>query len=158
MSAARDPFHVLALSHDASTVDVRRAFRRLARETHPDQGGSAVAFHQVRQAYGRLTDDLEGERQRWTEAARRRPTTPLRVLDPSVFPTCIVKISRGRDGRRRFVYDVSSRPSAWVPGDTAPEGGSCQERFSATSTSPAFGVWIVKVDAHRFRCVFGPHP
>ena len=41
------PFEVLGLPKTASPDDIRRAFRRLALETHPDQGGDASAFIRV---------------------------------------------------------------------------------------------------------------
>ena len=158
MSAARDPFRVLSLPYDADADDVRRAFRRRARETHPDRGGAAGAFHDVRAAYGRLTRDLEAERRRWTPAAPAGARRFAGGLDPREFPTCPVRIRRGRDGERRFDYVTDARPAGWTPGASRPEGGVCRDRVGATATAPAFGVWTVPLDAHRFRCVFGPHP
>ncbi len=155
MDGVRDPFRVLSVSYEASPDDVRRAFRRLARQTHPDRGGSADAFHRVRVAYGALTDDLDGERRRWRPAPPRTRRYAA-GLDPRTFPTCPVRISRARNGRRTVSYDVDARPSGWRPGATPPPGGERQARYPATDSAPAFGVWIVPLDAHRFRCVFGP--
>lgn len=156
MADARDPFRVLSLPYDAGPDSVRRAFRRLARQTHPDRGGSAGAFHEVRAAYGTLTRDLEGERRRWRPA----PPAPrfAAALDPQTFPTCRVRIERGRDGRRQVAYDVESRPAGWRPGPAGPPGGTCVGRYDATASAPAFGVWVVPLDGRRFRCVFGPAP
>ena len=151
----RDPFRVLSLPYDASADDVRRAFRRLARQTHPDRGGSPGAFHAVRVAYGALTGDLDAERRRWQPA----PAPASRYaagLDPRTYPTCRVRITRGRDGRRHVAYDASSRPAGWVSGGVAPPGGERKERHAATETAAAFGVWVVPLDSRRFRCVFGP--
>lgn len=151
----RDPFRVLALPYDADADDVRRAFRRRARETHPDQGGSAVAFHEVRTAYAALAADLDGERRRW----ERRPG-PRRAtgLDPDVYPTCPVRIGRTREGRRVVAYDLDARPRGWRPGAAPPPDGTCETWEAATEEAPAFGVWTVPLDDHRFRCVFGPPP
>ena len=41
----------LGLDATATADDVRRAYRRLARETHPDHGGDAERFHAVSNAY-----------------------------------------------------------------------------------------------------------
>ncbi|WP_420455553.1 J domain-containing protein [Rubrivirga sp.] len=161
MDGPRDPFRVLSLTYDADLDDVRRAFRRLARETHPDRGGSAEAFHHVRAAYAVLTDDLEGARRRWRTAPTPPPRPSSRYpagLDPRTYPTCTVRIHRTRGGTRKVDYDAASRPGRWTPGGTAPPGGACVVRYAATETAPAFGVWVVPLGAHRFRCVFGPHP
>ena len=157
----RDPFRVLSLPYDADADDVRRAFRRLARQTHPDRGGSVTAFHEVRAAYNALARDLEGERRRW-----QTPHTPpvgrgrryAAGLDPRIYPTCPVRISRSRDGKRTIDFDVDARPKGWGPGGVPPPGGECRARYPATETSPAFGVWVVPLSPYTFRCVFGPYP
>jgi len=41
------PFAVLGLPKTASLDEIRRAFRRLALETHPDRGGNEAAFIRV---------------------------------------------------------------------------------------------------------------
>jgi hypothetical protein len=157
LAGARDPFRVLSLPYDADPDDVRRAFRRLARRTHPDRGGSAGAFHAVRAAYGALADDLEGERRRWgaPPAPKRAPRHPT-GLDPREYPTCPVRIGRTRGGKRTVEYDADGRPRGWSPGTAPPPGGECKARYAATGAAPAFGVWVVPLDAHRVRCVFGP--
>lgn len=154
MDGTRDPFRVLALSYDASPEDVRRAFRRLARETHPDAGGSATAFHQVRVAYGALTDDLERERGKW---APKGAVSPYAAgLDPRVFPTCPVRLDRDGRGRQTVAFDVGALPEGWAPGSVPPPGGTCKETHPATDAAPAFGVWVVPIRSPQFRCVFGP--
>lgn len=157
---AQDPFRILSVPYDADAGDVRRAFRELARQTHPDRGGSAVRFHAVRLAYDALVRDLEGERRRWhpVPAAASRGRRYAAGLDPRVYPTCPVRLGRTRSGERTVAYDLSARPDAWAPGQTPPPAGECVLRVAATETTAACGVWVVPLDAHRFRCVFGPHP
>ncbi|MEO0559354.1 MAG: DnaJ domain-containing protein [Bacteroidota bacterium] len=157
MSAVRDPFRVLSLAYDASAEDVRSAFRRLARETHPDRGGSATAFHEVRLAYGALSANLDAERTRWRPAPE--PTRASRYaagLDPRIYPTCTVRVGPAREGGRALTYEMDSRPSAWRPGAVPPPGGECVSQVEATESMPAFGVWMVRLDADRVRIVFGP--
>jgi curved DNA-binding protein CbpA len=48
------PYEVLGVSADASTEDLRRAYRRRLRETHPDIGGQAAQFHAVQLAWERV--------------------------------------------------------------------------------------------------------
>lgn len=61
--ARRSAWATLRLAPGASLAEVRRAFRQLALETHPDHGGDADQFREVQGAYERLVDKL----------ARRRP-------------------------------------------------------------------------------------
>lgn len=48
MSAAtRDDWELLGLAPGAPAADVRAAYRRLAKQTHPDSGGTAALFRQL---------------------------------------------------------------------------------------------------------------
>ncbi len=46
-----DPFATLGLHPTADVAEIRRAWRRRARETHPDHGGDPQAFTAVHQAF-----------------------------------------------------------------------------------------------------------
>lgn len=52
--ASRTPYEVLGVSASASQDDLRRAYRRMLRETHPDTGGTAARFHEVQLAWERV--------------------------------------------------------------------------------------------------------
>jgi molecular chaperone DnaJ len=56
----RDYYATLGVARDATTEDIKRAFRRLARETHPDANpGDAAAegrFREIAEAYEVLSD------------------------------------------------------------------------------------------------------
>ena len=159
MESLRDPFLILSLSYDASPEDVRAAFRRRARQTHPDRGGTARAFQEVREAYGILSEHLERERSRWRpQAPTPRVSRYAARLDPRIYPTCLVRISQGRDGSQMLDFEVDSRPEGWSPSTAPPPGGECQAQRAATESAPAFGIWLVPLDDDRFRCVFGPAP
>lgn len=56
--SARTLYEVLGLEADASDADIRSAYRRAARETHPDHGGDGERFHQVSEAYRILSDPV----------------------------------------------------------------------------------------------------
>jgi hypothetical protein len=50
------PYEVLGVSSTASQDELRRAYRRLMRETHPDTGGDAARFTAVQVAWERVGD------------------------------------------------------------------------------------------------------
>src|SRR3954467_12862090 len=56
---ATDYFGVLGVSRDASDSDLKRAYRRMARDLHPDvnpEPGAKERFQEVTRAYEALTD------------------------------------------------------------------------------------------------------
>ncbi|TFB76227.1 heat-shock protein [Cryobacterium glaciale] len=52
--AASTPYEVLGVSPTATDDELRRAYRLLLRQTHPDVGGSAPKFHVVQLAWERI--------------------------------------------------------------------------------------------------------
>ena len=55
---SKDYYHLLGLKKDASAEEVKAAFRRLAKQHHPDMpGGNAEKFKEVNEAYQVLSDD-----------------------------------------------------------------------------------------------------
>lgn len=75
MARADDPYAVLGVPLDASPEEIKRAFRRLAKELHPDVAGHSpeklARFNLVRDAYETLSDP---ERRRQHD--RRRAPDP----------------------------------------------------------------------------------
>jgi len=59
---APGPRAVLGLTSDATRGEAQRAFRRLAKQTHPDAGGDAAAFRAVAGAWAELAPLLPAER------------------------------------------------------------------------------------------------
>lgn len=47
----QDLYDILGVAHDASDDDIKRAYRRRARELHPDTGGDPEAFKELTAAY-----------------------------------------------------------------------------------------------------------
>ena len=74
-----DYYEVLGVPKEASADDIKKAFRKLARECHPDVAGSdpdaASRFNQVRNAYETLADDEKrAEYDRKMRMRHRAPT------------------------------------------------------------------------------------
>jgi len=51
-----DHYSTLGVNKDASPDDIKRAYRKLASQHHPDKGGDKAAFQKVQQAYETLSD------------------------------------------------------------------------------------------------------
>jgi molecular chaperone DnaJ len=56
MTATANYYDTLGVKKDASTDDIKKAFRRLARKHHPDAGGSEEKFKEINEAYEVLSD------------------------------------------------------------------------------------------------------
>lgn len=55
---AKDYYKILGVSRSASEDEIKRAFRRLAHEYHPDKtGGNAEKFKEINEAYQVLSDE-----------------------------------------------------------------------------------------------------
>lgn len=54
----KDYYRILELSPQASSDEVRRSFRRLAMEWHPDRKGENARFLDIREAYETLSDPV----------------------------------------------------------------------------------------------------
>ncbi len=54
---SKDYYKTLGINKDASKEDIKKAFRKLAHEHHPDKGGNAEKFKEVSEAYSVLSDD-----------------------------------------------------------------------------------------------------
>lgn len=52
----KDYYQILGVSKSASADDIKRAYRRLAMEHHPDRGGNSEKFQEIQEAYSTLSD------------------------------------------------------------------------------------------------------
>ena len=52
----RDYYEILGVSKSASTEEIKRAYRKLALEHHPDRGGDEEKFKEINEAYQVLSD------------------------------------------------------------------------------------------------------
>ena len=54
---AKDYYKILGVERNASPEDVKKAFRKLAHQHHPDKGGAAEKFSELNEAYQVLSDE-----------------------------------------------------------------------------------------------------
>jgi DnaJ-class molecular chaperone len=53
---AQDHYSILGVGKDASQDDIKRAYRKLASQHHPDKGGDTARFQEIQTAYEVLSD------------------------------------------------------------------------------------------------------
>jgi molecular chaperone DnaJ len=75
----RDPRAVLGLPLDATKGEAQRAFRALAKQTHPDAGGDPAAFRAVAGAWADLASVLPADA---PTGSRPAPAPSWRALSP----------------------------------------------------------------------------
>tara|TARA_R110000744_G_scaffold371682_1_gene482845 strand:+ start:4723 stop:5319 length:597 start_codon:yes stop_codon:yes gene_type:complete len=49
-------YEILGLTNEATDGDIKKAYRKLAKENHPDTGGDEETFKKIAEAYGVLSD------------------------------------------------------------------------------------------------------
>jgi len=86
-------YTILGITRDASREGIRAAFRRLAKECHPDHAGEVgtPAFREIQQAYDVLSDperrrryDLEHDSKQPVRPWPAAPLTPHQVVEPLI--------------------------------------------------------------------------
>lgn len=84
-----DPYEVLGVRRDSSSADISRAYRRLARELHPDSrpadAAAADRFRAVTGAYELLSDPAHRAAHDYQQA-RHLTVSPRRGAAPGISP------------------------------------------------------------------------
>ena len=143
---ADDPYKVLGVARDASDEDIRRAYRKLAKELHPDLNPANRAtaeerFKKVSAAYDIVGDP---EKRGSTTAARSMPTAsrgaPIQRAHAGGGPFG----GRAGGGRARTSASATSSPTCSGAGAAAARraarsaraGATCATRWRSISWSP----------------------
>ena len=107
----KDPYGLLGVSRGASEEDVRKAYRRLAREYHPDANPGDIKseerFKEIQQAYEILSNP--NKRREYDERSRpssrkRRPGSSSKATRGSRKTT--TSASGSRDGGREINWQL----------------------------------------------------
>jgi DnaJ-class molecular chaperone len=75
MNKSINPYEILGINSSATEVEIKKAYRDLARKAHPDKGGTEERFKQINEAYTQIIkgDPIE-EFPELDEIFRRGPT------------------------------------------------------------------------------------
>lgn len=57
-----DLYKILGVSQDAEIKEIKKAYRKLSKEHHPDKGGDEETFKKISQAYAVLSDDIKRQK------------------------------------------------------------------------------------------------
>ena len=57
-----DPYEILGISKDSTPEEIKAKYKSLAQHHHPDKGGDALIFKQIKEAYELLIDPIRRDR------------------------------------------------------------------------------------------------
>jgi curved DNA-binding protein CbpA len=141
-----DAYGVLGLPRGATDTQVRAAWRRAARVTHPDTGGDARAFRIAREAYEILTDpvrraahdrllDARAERERAERARAEQAARAARTPPPGERASAGASQTGASTSGASATAVASGPPPAGSP--SAGQGSSGHGAQTRPSPSPA---------------------
>jgi hypothetical protein len=121
MTAASDPYQTLGLAPGATTAEIKRAYRRLAKAYHPDSAGERALprFLAIQAAYERLTSGHPGAKSTsgGTGGARRGPAPGPATPPPSRPWSADAERARAtRDAFRKRSTRTGARSAAGATG------------------------------------------
>jgi DnaJ-class molecular chaperone len=155
----RDPYEVLGLERSASAADVKRAYRKLAKEYHPDRHGgdkrAQARFAELNAAYEILGDkDKRAQFDRGAIDAEGKPRyqgfegfggggfESAGGFDPRAFAEAFAGFGRGgRGGRGRTrTYRFTSGPEGPFAGGSGEDDEFIRTIFESAGGGPRAGA------------------
>lgn len=111
----KDYYQILGIDKSASAEDIKRAYRRLASQHHPDKGGDTAKFQEVEEAYRTLGDPAQ--RQQYDNP---RPNHMHMNFGPGGFDFDEIFSMFGTNFRQQ---QSQARISLWVTLQDVAQGG-----------------------------------
>jgi DnaJ-class molecular chaperone len=132
----RDYYTVLGVSRDATETEVKRAFRELARQHHPDvnPASNGEAFREINEAYAVLSDrDARARYDRWGHPDDAGGLTAVVEAAQDIFND-VFRRRRGRQRGRdlRYTLELSFEQAAFGCSKTIaiPSGEGATREFT----------------------------
>jgi DnaJ-class molecular chaperone len=131
-----DHYKTLGVDKQASADDIKRAFRKLAMQHHPDRGGNEAQFKEIQAAY-----DVLGDPQRRAEYDQPQPQGFKFTAGPGGFDFDQIFNMFGTDmGRRNQRSQV--RLTLWITLRDVVQGGTRTINVSTTAGSNMVSIQI----------------
>jgi DnaJ-class molecular chaperone len=102
-------YEILGLQQGCSPEEIKKAYRRLASQHHPDKGGDTATFQNIQAAYETLSDPNKRS-QYDMGGARPRPNQRANEFDQ--FNEIFAQAFGGGFGGTGFNFNFNSRPQA----------------------------------------------
>ena len=112
MTTVLDPWATLGVSRGATNEEIRAAYRRRARATHPDHGGSDEAFRAVCAAYAALSGTTDPRRARTWPTGEAAGTTGARWEEPGSVAEAEAVHRAARERLERLRMELSAARAA----------------------------------------------
>ena len=94
-----NPFQTLGVQENASDVDIKKAYKKLAMQHHPDRGGDNKKFQEISEAYD--TIKTAEKRQQYQQAKQfggfTRQSQPFDLIYLNNLKKCLVVVNFNKD-------------------------------------------------------------
>ncbi|MCX8037094.1 MAG: DnaJ domain-containing protein [Candidatus Sumerlaeia bacterium] len=113
----RDYYQILEVPRDASEKDIKRAYHRLARERHPDKGGTPEQVKQLQEEFSLITtayNILKDKDKRAEYDARLRKDDQRRAETGETAPSPTAPAAAGGSGAATTARPVNMRERAAI--------------------------------------------